>query len=107
RHDRRDDGPWRGVTRLPRGDFGNPGRRGRPVEETVARNVVDSDPEVVTGPGRTGGTAENIPRRRDGDNSDRPVRRPHRDIPNQPTGAAERRPGPALDEDLRRTRIFR
>src|SRR5678816_4448640 len=61
RHDRRDDGPWRGVTRLPRGDFGNPGRRGRPVEETVARNVVNRDPEVVTPPGRTGGTAENIP----------------------------------------------
>ena len=108
RHDRRDDGPWRGVTRLPRGDFGNPGRRGRPVEETVARNVVNRDPEIVTPPGRTGGTAENIPRGREGDNSDRPVRRvPHRDIPDQPTGAAERRPGPSLDEDLRRTRIFR
>lgn len=109
RRDGHDDGPWRGVTRLPRGDFGNPGRRGRPVEETVARNVVDRDPEVVTVPGRTGGTAENIPsgRGREGDNSDRPVRRPHRDIPDRPTGAAERRPGPALDEDLRRTRIFR
>jgi FecR protein len=96
--DRRDDGPWRGVTRLPRGDFGNPGRRGRAVDETVARVVVDRDPETVNLPSRG----------REGDNSDRPGRRfPHRDIPEGPTGAAQRNPGAPLDEDLRRTRIFR
>jgi uncharacterized protein DUF6600/FecR-like protein len=110
RRDRHDDGPWRGVTRLPRRDFGNPERRGRPVEETVARTVVNHDPEtVVTPPGR-GGVAENNPARpgRDGDNTDRPLRRlPHREIPDRPTGAAERAPGAPLDEDLRRTRIFR
>lgn len=108
--DRRDDGPWRGVTRLPQGDFGHPGRRGRQVEETVARNVVNRDPEVVTPPGRGGGTAENSPlgRGREGDNSDRPARRfPHREIPDKPTGAAERAPGAPLDEGLRRSRIFR
>lgn len=100
RRDRRDDGPWRGVTRIPRGDFGNPDRRGRRTDETVARRVVDSDPSTAEIPGRGRG--------RDGDNADRPARRfPHRDIPDRPTGAAERAAGAPLDENLRRTRIFR
>lgn len=109
RHDRRDDGPWRGVTRMPRRDFGNPDRRGRSVDETAGRRVIDREPDVVTPPGR-GGIAENLPtgRGRDGDSSDRPARRfPRREIPDQPTGAADRAPGASLDEDLRRTRIFR
>lgn len=109
RRDRRDDGPWRGVTRIPRGDFGNPDRRGRGVDETAGRRVIDREPEVAAIPGR-GGVAGNVPvgRNREGDNSDRPGRRyPRRDIPDRPTGAAERAPGAPLDEDLRRTRIFR
>jgi hypothetical protein len=109
RRDRRDDGPWRGVTRLPRRDFGNPDGRGRGVDETAGRRVIDRDPEVVNIPGR-GGVAENVPigRGGEGDSSNRPGRRfPHREIPDRPTGAAERAPGAPLDEDLRRTRIFR
>ena len=93
-HDRdrhRHDGypNWHGVTRLPRGDFGNPDRRGRGVEEPLARRVIDRDPDRVDLP------------RRDGHGGGRVVR-----IPDQPTGAAERRPGVALDDDLRRNRIF-
>lgn len=109
RRDRRDDGPWRGVTRIPRGDFGHPDRRGRGVDETAGRRVIDRDPEVAAIPGR-GGVGGNVPigRNRDGDSSDRPGRRyPRRDIPDRPTGAADRAPGAPLDEDLRRTRIFR
>lgn len=109
RRDRRDDGPWRGVTRIPRGDFGNPDRRGRGVDETAGRRVINNDPEVAAIPGR-GPVAGNVPvgRNREGDNSDRPGRRhPRRDIPDRPTGAADRAPGAPLDEDLRRTRIFR
>src|SRR6185295_17794939 len=110
RRDRRDnDGPWRGVTRLPRRDFGNPDRRGRGVDEIAGRRVIDREPDVVTPPGR-GGVAENAPigRGGEGDSSGRPERRfPRREIPDRPTGAAERAPGAALDEDLRRTRIFR
>ena len=102
RRDRHDDGPWRGVTRLPRRDFGNPEGRGRRVNETVARRVVGNDPEVVNLPGRV---ADPVGR---GDSSDRPGRRfPRREIPDRPTGAAERAPGAPLDEDLRRHRIFR
>ena len=107
RRDRHDDGPWRGVTRLPRRDFGNPERRGRGVDETVARRVIDGAPSTGNLPGRV---AENVPvgRGHDGDNSDRPARRfPRREIPDRPTGAAERAPGAPLDEDLRRSRIFR
>ena len=107
RRDRRDDGPWRGVTRMPRRDFGNPDRRGRGVDETAGRRVIDRDPEVVTPPGRV---AENVPIARGGEgtSSGRPERRfPRREIPDRPTGAADRPPGATLDEDLRRTRIFR
>lgn len=110
RRDRHDDGPWRGVTRMPRGDFGNPGRRGRRVDETEARRVVNRDPGVAEIPGR-GRVADNIPsggRRDGGETADRPGRRfPRRDIPDRPTGAAERAPGAPLDDDLRRSRIFR
>ncbi|HEV8426751.1 MAG TPA: DUF6600 domain-containing protein [Pyrinomonadaceae bacterium] len=108
RGDRHDNGPWRGVTRLPRRDFGNPDRRGRPVDEPVARTVINRDPETRELP-RGGGVAENVPfgRGREGDNSDRPRRFPNRDVPNRPTGAANRTPGAPLDEDLRRSRIFR
>ena len=102
RRDRRDDGPWRGVTRMPRRDFGNPDRRGRGVDEIAGRRVIDREPGVVTPPGR-GGVAENVP-----NSSGRPERRfPRREIPDRPTGAADRAPGASLDEDLRRTRIFR
>ena len=89
---RHDYGNPRGVTRQPRRDFGNPERRGQPVEEPVARRVIDLDPE-----------------RGDGD-------LPHRErwgrgrtieIPERRTGAADRAPGASLDNDLRRSRIFR
>jgi hypothetical protein len=81
---------WRGVTRQPRRDFGNPERRGRGVDETIARRVLDRDPQ-----------REDLPRRRDWG------RGPTVHVPDRPTGAAERRPGVAMDDDLRRTRVFR
>ena len=86
-HDRHDN--WRGVTRVPRTDFGNPERRGHHVDETVARRVVDSDPQ-----------RDDLPRRGGWG------RVPTVQIPNRPTGAAERAPGVALDDDLRRNRVF-
>jgi len=82
---------WRGVTRTPRRDFGNPERRGRGVDETIARRVIDRDPERDDLPRRAGGGG----------------RVPVIHIPDRPTGAAERTPGVALDEDLRRNRVFR
>src|SRR6185503_4096928 len=51
---RHDHDNWRGVTRVPRRDFGNPERRGRGVEETIARRVIDRNPE-----------RQEMPRRRD------------------------------------------
>lgn len=82
---------WRGVTGVPRRDFGNPQRRGRAVEEPVARRVMESEPEKA-----------DLPANREG-----LVRLPVRQIPTRPTGAAERAPGVPLDEDLRRNRVFR
>src|SRR5829696_5505090 len=40
-----EDKHWRGVTRVPRRDFGTPDGRGRAVEEPVARRVVESEPQ--------------------------------------------------------------
>src|SRR6185369_7190324 len=107
---RNDYKPWRGVTRVPRSDFGNPNRRGDPVDETIARRVVDREPD-----------RENLPRRREvegvnptgggGGASAGPNRvgrrLPELDIPDRRTGAGDRAPGAALDEDLRRSRVFR
>ena len=87
RHDGHDN--WRGVTRVPRRDFGNPERRGQQVDEPVARRVVDSDPQ-----------RDDLPRRGGWG------RVPTVQVPNRPTGAAERAPGVALDDDLRRNRVF-
>ena len=87
---RHDHDNWRGVTRVPRRDFGNPERRGRGVDETIARRVIDRDPQ-----------RDDLPRRRDWG------RNPTVHIPDRQTGAAERRPGVALDDDLRRNRVFR
>jgi len=84
------DKMWRGVTRVPRTDFGNGERRGQPVDETIARRVVDSPPELGDLPRKSGS-----------------IRLPVIHIPDRPTGAAEREPGAALDEDLRRSRVFR
>ena len=89
---RHDYGEPRGVTRVPRRDFGNPERRGQRVEEPVARRIVDLDPE-----------------RGDGDLPHRERRGRGRtiEIPERRTGAAERAPGAALDDELRRSRVFR
>ena len=49
------DKAWRGVTRVPRGDFGRPDGRGRPVDdERVARRVIDSAPDNANLPRREG-----------------------------------------------------
>ena len=91
RRDYDDPRHWRGVTGVPRRDFGNPQRRGRAVDEPIARRVIESNPEKAELPANRGGL----------------VRLPVREIPTRPTGAAERAPGVPLDEDLRRNRVFR
>jgi hypothetical protein len=87
------DKTWRGVTRVPRHDFGNPNGRGRAADEPIARRVVDSEPQTA-----------NLPRR--GEITRAPAI-PVLDVPDRPTGASERAPGVALDDDLRRSRVFR
>src|SRR6185369_4036494 len=83
---------WRGVTRLPRGEFGNPERRGRGVNEPVARRVFERNPERGD---------SDLPRRVSWG------RVPLVAVPDARTGATERQPGVALDDDLRRSRVFR
>ena len=108
RNDRRPydgDRPWRGVTRVPRRDFGNRERRGEVVDEPIARRVVDTEPQRG-GDLPRGGFARNRPGTEGG--SGRPGRiSPVITIPNRPTGAAERSPGVPMDEDLRRQRVYR
>src|SRR5574338_252672 len=95
--------PWRGVTRVPRVDFGNPNRRGEAVDETVARRVIERQPDRENLPGRR--EFEGNTPVRDGERAGRRI--PQIDIPDRPTGARDRAPGAALDEDLRRSRVFR
>jgi hypothetical protein len=85
---------WRGVTRVPRTDFGRGERRGRAADEQVARRAVELEPQTGDLPRRSasGTVAPRIP---------------VLDIPERRTGAGDREPGVALDEDLRRTRVFR
>src|SRR6185369_12738924 len=123
---------WRGVTRVPRRDFGNGDGTGRPVDERTARRVIESPPDqddlprrigvpagaVPSSAGAASGSAGAVPsdgsrvrdggRGRDGGGRD-VVGGPPRAIqfPEASTGAAERRPGVPLDDDLRRSRIFR
>ena len=96
RYDAEPDKTWRGVTRVPRRDFGN-GSLGRPVEETAARRVIESEPET-----------ENLPRRAADLTGAVPSPDRERDTPiiQRPTGAAQRAPGVELDDELRRSRIF-
>ena len=107
----RDYKTWRGVTRVPRRDFGDDRAPGQPVDEGVARRVLDSAPEVTELPRRTpvaGGATESGNTGAGNSelgNGPRTVAAPR--ITDVPTGAGERRPGVALDEDLRRSRVFR
>src|ERR1044072_190873 len=43
----------RGVTRVPRVDFGNPNRRGEAADEAIARRVLEREPDRENLPGRT------------------------------------------------------
>src|SRR6185295_3502332 len=78
---------WRGVTRVPRRNFGN--ETGRPVEEPIARRVLESEPEVENLPRRIG-LAGSIP---PGDSP----RRINPEIVSRPTGAANRVPDSPMD----------
>ena len=97
RYDNPNDKTWRGVTRVPRRDFGNPDRNGRPVDdERIARRVIDIDPQRSGDLPRGGAVVGNTPRRN-----------PEIDIPERRTGAGDRTPGTSMDDDLRRSRVFR
>ncbi|HEX6285166.1 MAG TPA: DUF6600 domain-containing protein, partial [Pyrinomonadaceae bacterium] len=114
---------WHGVTRVPLRDFGNENERALPVDERVARRVLETEPDLSSLPQRRnvpdGGATGLAPSsggsgatagRNGAVNGNGGVRRgvPRRiELPDSPTGAAERTPGVALDEDLRRSRIFR
>src|ERR1041385_2827364 len=87
---------WRGVTRVPRTDFGNPNRRGVAVDdESIARRVIEREPDRDNLP-----NGEAIPGRS-------ASRLPVAELPDRPTGAGNRNPGATLDDDLRRSRVFR
>jgi hypothetical protein len=89
---------WRGVTRVPRSDFGNPNRRGVAVDdESIARRVIEREPDRDNLPN---GNREAIPGRS-------ASRLPVMELPDRPTGAGNRNPGATLDDDLRRSRVFR
>src|SRR5207237_3971591 len=114
-HDRRDNdwndlrrhNPWdhRAVTTLPARDFGNNRARLRPADDAVARRVIFADPLRTDLPVRPA-----LPGHERATIGERPIDRAMltrpADIGVRPTGATMRRPGVALDEELRRSRIF-
>jgi FecR protein len=99
---------WRGVSRMPRRDVGDPNRPGVPAGEVAGRRIIEADPERGDFPLRGGqaGANPNQPRRDDGDSGNR-RRPPVVRVSERPTGATQRAPGVALDDDLRRSRVFR
>ncbi|HEX8180462.1 MAG TPA: DUF6600 domain-containing protein [Pyrinomonadaceae bacterium] len=112
----------RAVTALPARDFGTPSARGRRATDDIARQAISTDPvpgrlpirpvgDSATGNSGGGGAANTRPLP-----GDRPVRsgvsklgpgnEPARQLYERPTGAAARVPGKALDEELKRERVF-
>jgi hypothetical protein len=116
RRDRRDrggdhDGNWRGVTGIPRRDFGGHNQRPRLPDVDVGRRVVNAEP-LPELPGRPARPDRDINRPVPGDGTERRTvaRRgrdlPGIDVPDRPTGAADRSPGVPLDTELRRSRVW-
>src|SRR6185503_3817503 len=91
-----------GVTRVPRTSFGN--APGRPVDEPLARRVVESQPEIENLPRRVG-IAGSVPSAA-GDPPDGRGRHPVPEVRERPTGASSREAGEPLDDELRRSRIY-
>ncbi|MFN2515145.1 MAG: DUF6600 domain-containing protein, partial [Pyrinomonadaceae bacterium] len=100
----------RAVTSLAARDFGAEGARLRPANEVLARRVVTAEPLRTDLPVRP--TYALNDRAVAGDRTQRvTVARPAgvipaRELPERATGAAERNPGVALDNELRRSRIL-
>ncbi|HAF12591.1 MAG TPA: hypothetical protein DCK99_02590, partial [Blastocatellia bacterium] len=101
---------YRAVTALPAKDFGAEGPRLRPVDDALARRVVSAEPLRTDLPIRPAYALND--RQTSGERTERViVARPAavnraRELPDRPTGAAERSPGVALDNELRRSRIL-
>ena len=98
----------RAVTSVPARDFGADGGKFRAVDESVARRVMSGEPlrgDLPIRPAGAGG-------RTSGEQSERvTIARPGRvaptvELPIRSTGAKTRTPGVALDEELRRSRVF-
>ena len=108
----------RAVSRLPARDFTRGGVRPHPADDDTARRALATDPVrglLTVRPLRgEGGTAVMNPRERmsDGRRAALPSRgdaadgAPAREMSARRTGAGERRPGVALDGELRRARIL-
>jgi hypothetical protein len=93
---------WRGVTRVPRRTFGN--EPGHPVDEPVARRVIDSEPEVENLPRRVG-SAGSVPSADGEESTGWSWTASASGVLERPTGARDATHGP-LDE-IRRSRIYR
>ncbi|HLL75208.1 MAG TPA: DUF6600 domain-containing protein [Pyrinomonadaceae bacterium] len=114
----------RAVSSLPAREFGTTGR-GRPADQEIARKALAGEPvrgklplRPIDAPGvpdpfaareKTGARAPRVPGGDAGGRTDtaaNPAAAPLRRFTERPTGAARRLPGVALDEELRRARVF-
>lgn len=91
----------RAVTSVPARDFGNQGTRPQAARGDLARRAVDADPLRAQLPTRPAVAAGN-----NGNRSGRPAAATPAAPVWRPTGATTRQPGVALDNELRRSRIF-
>ena len=98
----------RAVTSAPAREFGDGSLRARAATDDIAARALSGEPVR----GRLPITPAELDRRNDAQPGDRrrgarlSPNAPARALPERPTGAAARTPGVALDETLRRTRIF-
>jgi hypothetical protein len=100
----------RAVTTLPAREFGAETARARPANLELARRAITSEPlrgrlpvAIQNNPNENASGDGNNPR---GVITRRTPTAPARSLPERPTGAVPRTPGVALDEELRRVRIF-
>ena len=103
-----DQASLKAVTSVTTMDFGGDGVRFKPANEIMARRVVGETPLKGDLPLRP---ANVIMDKETGDRVDRitmakPRVKPSADVLDRPTGAALRKPGLALDAELRNLRVF-
>lgn len=99
----------RAVTTAPAREFGTEAARVQPANAEIARRAISSEPvrgRLPVSPSEGEASASSVEARASRTLPTRPAPSIVQALPERATGAAARAPGRALDEDLRRERLF-